>query len=1009
MELISLDIEHFGRIGRKRIEFKNGLNVLHGANEVGKSSIARAVRFALLLPSNSNAIDPWIPWSGDGDPTVTLVFRNGADYYRVKKVFGTTTATLESSADCSAWRNLARGRDVDGRLRSLLQWGIPEPGGARGPKGVPESFLASALLADQDGVTDIFEQKLENDAGESGRERISAALQAMAQDPLFKSVLDAAQARVDEAFTTKGQRKRGAADPFKKMTEEVATRQRERDEAENAAISSQALAKEVTELQRGVAEAESDFHEKTLNRRTLEERRARQVALSAAAEARKIGQARVDAVIEAEKRVKTAEEMIRDLEPKIPILRKAEEDAQKTFEAATADSSTALEKRKGELAQEDAAILHEREALRVRQARVDVARDLRTAEEHQEQANRIEETLRVLAADIAALEAVEPWTELQGVNATLHATNQREEKAAKLLAAVAELRRRAGSEWPTPKSHLLPDAQRLANLRKLRHSLELAEGKLDVGLSVEVRGARSAIVSVDGGGNEAKASPFAVEAKQSADIQLDDGVEVSVRGGRAGDREAAERLRKEWQEASDSLFGSVGVADLGSLEEVCRLDSDAKARAESLTRDANTKDAERIALGDPAAEKEQLSRDILELEQRLEGRDLAAIGAAAAAHGANARRVLVEKGAERDSQRTNLATLRAQADTLRARVAAFSDAEPIDDVDAEVGALKQATLGLERRAQKLIDERRVLDAPPETNDSLVEAVTSATKAHSDALANRASAKSDRDSWSARLQERRGSAAGVDIEALTKAEDVARAAASNDGAAVDEAIIASARKAEECAETQYESLVGELRQAEGALIVSGGIAADERLRELDAALQRAHEKQARMEDDYEAWRLLREALHEAERTQATHLGNVLAPDLSERFQAVAGQRYSGVALSPHLGLEGIGAAGDQRELSRLSIGTREQLSTLFRLCLAERLQTALLLDDQLVQSDPDRMRWFRKALRETAGKGTQVVVLTCRPDDYLEPAESPSPHVIDLNSTAAVSRSEEPAA
>ena len=97
----------------------------------------------------------------------------------------------------------------------------------------------------------------------------------------------------------------------------------------------------------------------------------------------------------------------------------------------------------------------------------------------------------------------------------------------------------------------------------------------------------------------------------------------------------------------------------------------------------------------------------------------------------------------------------------------------------------------------------------------------------------------------------------------------------------------------------------------------------------------------------------------------------------------------------MNLEGIQAAGDRRGFDRLSIGTREQLSTLFRLCLAERLRTALLLDDQLVQSDPDRLRWFRTALRQTATSGVQVIVLTCRPDDYLEPSETPQPHVINL--------------
>jgi hypothetical protein len=55
----------------------------------------------------------------------------------------------------------------------------------------------------------------------------------------------------------------------------------------------------------------------------------------------------------------------------------------------------------------------------------------------------------------------------------------------------------------------------------------------------------------------------------------------------------------------------------------------------------------------------------------------------------------------------------------------------------------------------------------------------------------------------------------------------------------------------------------------------------------------------------------------------------------------------------------------RSPDRISIGTREQLSTLYRLCLVEYLQTAIVLDDQLVQSDETRMEWFRGLLTEKA--------------------------------------------
>jgi hypothetical protein len=69
-------------------------------------------------------------------------------------------------------------------------------------------------------------------------------------------------------------------------------------------------------------------------------------------------------------------------------------------------------------------------------------------------------------------------------------------------------------------------------------------------------------------------------------------------------------------------------------------------------------------------------------------------------------------------------------------------------------------------------------------------------------------------------ERRGTAEGMDIEALKKAEESARAATSVDGAPVHEAAIVSARHAEETAKSRHEALLGELRMAEGALHASG---------------------------------------------------------------------------------------------------------------------------------------------------------------------------------------------
>ena len=97
-----------------------------------------------------------------------------------------------------------------------------------------------------------------------------------------------------------------------------------------------------------------------------------------------------------------------------------------------------------------------------------------------------------------------------------------------------------------------------------------------------------------------------------------------------------------------------------------------------------------------------------------------------------------------------------------------------------------------------------------------------------------------------------------------------------------------------------------------------------------------------------------------------------------------QRYQGVRLSAQLATEGVLAAGAAREPDRISVGTREQLSTLYRISLGEYLSTTIVLDDQLVQSDGDRMDWFRALLRDKA-RSFQIVVFTCRPQDYLAAA------------------------
>src|SRR3954467_3511606 len=197
MKLHRLRVSNFAGVREADIEFGPGLNVLYGPNDLGKSTLADAIRLALLLPHASRHIEAYVPWAGGQNPIIELTFETEAQrIWRVRKEFRRGgSSVLEESKNGGDFDEVERARKVDGRLRDLLRWGIPEPGGSGGSKGLPTSFLATALLSTQSDVTAVLDGSLENDPTASGKEQIAAALQAIAQDPLFVDLLKRTQAR----------------------------------------------------------------------------------------------------------------------------------------------------------------------------------------------------------------------------------------------------------------------------------------------------------------------------------------------------------------------------------------------------------------------------------------------------------------------------------------------------------------------------------------------------------------------------------------------------------------------------------------------------------------------------------------------------------------------------------------------------------------------------------------------------------------------------------------------
>ncbi len=208
--------------------------------------------------------------------------------------------------------------------------------------------------------------------------------------------------------------------------------------------------------------------------------------MQAATAALHAGQEQVDHVGEAQQKAADAEKVLLDVQPRIPALREAAEAARKRLEAATPDASVAREKRKAELARQQTAILRENDALRARKVRLDLALDVQKTDALREQGRTMQEGLKLLDREIAAFEAVELWLQAKGARESLGKAGQLERDVANLVEEAKNLRARAAKEWPSAHSDLLPQAKRLDELRELRGRLDVAEAKLDVGLSVEV-------------------------------------------------------------------------------------------------------------------------------------------------------------------------------------------------------------------------------------------------------------------------------------------------------------------------------------------------------------------------------------------------------------------------------------------------------------------------------------------------------------------------------------------
>jgi AAA domain len=1042
MRLHRLHIESFGAIGSVDVEFGPGLNVLYGPNDLGKSTMVAAIRLGLLLPHTSTHCDQYVGWTGGDDRIVEMTFETEAQrFWRIRKQFGKSgSSLLQESRNGQDFDDVERGRRVDAKLREILRWGIPEPGGTGGGKGLPISFLATALLSPQEDVSAVLRNSLQDDPSGSGKEQIAAALQAVAQDPLFVALLRETQTRRDAAYTDKGAKKTAVGSVFKLAAERVKETRDEKEKLQRIVAESEGAEKKLRDLADLRAHQQEALAVATDRVAYLEGLALQATSRSIAAEQVRLTQVdflriqRIGTAVEAAERqvmelagqieeaeqalnlahglqvaaeeaLEAAEEASRAEEPGITdtVLRQQLEFRKSTADQAVRETQQRIDAVLAARKLVEALATAERE-LQDRQAQADRALEFaskatakaNTADDRLRRCDLLERALDVHAADKQVRDAQAAVDNEAALRTCLEAAFRQRA----LLAG-----HRSAISVPIPGA--------LGPMRRLARELAAARGALDVGFVVTVNPLAFLDLRVRKDGQEVNsttiAQPLHIEADAEVEVSIADVATVRVRGGRREAQEKARDLEERWRQEVSPYLMAAGVTDLDGLDVKI-------AEAQALDAGISKKDAEMASLRTQIAALTGASETLREASDRAATRraslgnvgletlagDIEALGADLTA-GLRKRRQQLSKEAESARKLANQAandhTLahertrhsKLALDAAHAAVDAALTAFP-QGVDAALVAAQAALAAAMAERESVTAEFALLERTIDERKKRIDAALSGARknAAQAAMAVEAAqerlttAKTNHASEHGRLVELRKQREAENLAAaktrLDQATEHYTALPEPDRIVTDQEVSAARAIAAEL-ELDLERIERDIQRAHGALEQVGGAVARERLRDATEAFELAERQEREIEAEYEAWRLLLDQMKEADAAQTSNLGQALVPAIAGRFQELTQRRYQAVQLTAQLATEGIVVSGALRPAAQISVGTREQLSTLYRLSLAEYLRTVIVLDDQLVQSDGNRMDWFRALLAEKA-HSFQIIVFTCRPGDYL---------------------------
>ena len=116
----------------REFEFSDGINIIYGANECGKSTIIDSLRTTIFSKHTSHAskVESAVPWNSKLSPKASITFQNRGKIYRLTKIFIQKASLLEIWNN-DHWESIGEGDVADKEAINIIGGDLPRTGNTK--------------------------------------------------------------------------------------------------------------------------------------------------------------------------------------------------------------------------------------------------------------------------------------------------------------------------------------------------------------------------------------------------------------------------------------------------------------------------------------------------------------------------------------------------------------------------------------------------------------------------------------------------------------------------------------------------------------------------------------------------------------------------------------------------------------------------------------------------------------------------------------------------------------